>query len=83
MFSTYFLLFYFLFFYFLLDGTVTRGCISDLTDEQHTNCDKQEKCILCTGDNCNKHDNSSSVKKSANLFMCSVAILLAFILQNH
>lgn len=65
------------------NGNITRGCISDLSGVEHTNCKTQETCTLCTEDNCNKEDASSSVKTSSSIFTCSIVILLSYILKNH
>lgn len=67
--------------FLLLDATVSRGCISDLSDAEYDHNFQQKTFVLCTDDNCNKEDINSSSKTSASILICSIAVLLAYTLQ--
>lgn len=56
-----------------LDGNIMRGCISDLSDEEHQNYTVDESITLCTNDGCNNEkvhihiDIDADTEFSANL----------------
>lgn len=62
--------------YVYSDGIITRGCTADLTDEEYSKCNDDVSCTLCTDDNCNNEEISTSIKISANLILYLLVILI-------
>lgn len=61
------------------NNTVTRGCYSDLTEAQHSDCIDQDACERCVDDNfCNNEVRGSAGKASVHVIMMFIlAVIVA------